>query len=216
MTDDLTSRDDPNGERRLRLVRPGDVPVSHVQIADLPDAYAVRRGGPAEAIIHRMNGRDWLVMYGHVPDAAEGAEQWRGSAVLASQMTHEQAAAAAIELVDACALLDVAPSWPELLGRLIDTGPSVAAIGRLHAPDRYGMCRGDDDTDPPSWVLCKTVRMLAASVGFDLVDPADALTSPEPCYQPSGYRAPEVNQTEALACAQRHPGRPCEVLTGPE
>lgn len=216
MTDDLTPHNDPNGERRLRLVRPGDVPVSHVQIADFPDAYAVRRGGPAEAIIHRANSGDWLVMYAHVPGAAEGAEQWRGSAVLASQMTREQAAAAAIELVDACALLDVAPSWPELLGRLIDAGPSVAAVGRLHAPDRYGMCRGDDDTDPPAWVLCKTVRMLAATVGFDLVDPADALVDRDPCYQPSGFRAPEVNTTEAAACAERHPGRPCEVPSIPE
>jgi hypothetical protein len=167
--------DTPNGppDRRLRLVRPGDVPATTVQIADFPDAYAVRRGGAAEAILHRSNTGLWLIMYGHVPDAAEGAEQWLGSAVLSSEMTQQQAAAASIELVDATLLREVAPSWPDLLARLIDAGPTVADVGRLHAPDALGYCIGDNAVVPDTrrpWVTCQTVRLLAATVGLELVD----------------------------------------------
>lgn len=174
----MTDHTDPADPRRLRLVPPPPVPVTTVQVADFPGAYAVRRGGPAEAIVHRADSGVWYVMYGHDPEA-QGVDQWRGSLTMSGELTEQQVALAAIEMSDACAVLDVAPSWPVLLGRLIDVGPSVAEVGRLHSPDGLGYCTGDDLVDPPAWITCRTVQLLAATVGVALVDRAEVEAEPQ-------------------------------------
>lgn len=56
-----------------------------------------------------------------------------------------------------------------------------------------------------------------ANMGLDrlteLAASIDELTAQtavlDPCYQPSGFQAPEVIATELAACQARHPARPC-------
>jgi hypothetical protein len=151
----------------LRLVPPL-VPVSIVPVAGHVGAYGVRRGGPVEAIVHQGAKGDWYIMYGWVPGNGDIGE-WMGSATVSRFLTDVQAGDAAAELVDAYAL--GVKDWPELLGRLIDVGGMVADLGRLHAPDQYGYCTGDNartEDDRTSWRECVTVRILAGSVGLDI------------------------------------------------
>jgi hypothetical protein len=145
------------------------MPTSVVQVAGFPDAYAIRRGGPAEAIINRGRNGDWYVLFGHRPDAEHGHD-WRHSATLSGNLDQVQAAAAAVDLIEAAGR---GSAYAELFARLIDVGGAVAHLGRLHAPDTYGNCMGDNiaDDDPHAWPWneCKTVQILAATVGYELV-----------------------------------------------
>lgn len=170
---------------RLRLVRPDERAVDDlrrprlVQIADMPGAYAVRRGGDPDALINRGNSGDWYVMYGHDPAAGD----WRGSAVLPGRLDDDGAARIAAELADAHAL--GVEGWAPFLARAAMDGEPVLALARahspnvdhLHSPDTGdALCAGELDAGVEfAWVRCPTVQLLAGVFGLrlpSLVDPS--------------------------------------------
>lgn len=165
-------------ERHLRIVAPPAAPPSVVQIAGYPGAYAVRRGGQAEALYSRQTDGRWHVMYGHNPSATDPALAWRGMATLPGDLDDGQVIAAAVELVDAYEC-DPGTAWHRLLAAAYANGPVAAAVARLHQPEQRRtagepliVCTGCGvEDDPPEWRCCTTVRVLARHLRVALNSP---------------------------------------------
>lgn len=168
----------PAPERRLRSVPPPalavpvttvDPPARAVQIAGMPGAYAVRRAGVSEAILHRSDTGGWYVMYGYDPAAAPGSvEQWQGTALLPGRLNDDDAVQACGELVAAYEL--GVRGWHQLVAGA-QAVPHLLPLVRLHRPvlDDDGIwCAGDHGDPPAGWYACQTVLIIAGCLGVDL------------------------------------------------
>lgn len=165
-------------ERHLRLVRAdAEARPALVQVADQPDSYTVRRTGPVEAIVSR--GRSgWLVMYGYVET---DEDPWKASTHVPAELADVEAGAVALALAEAYD--SGVPGWHELLAAAFSAGRPVLDLLRLHAPDTsiatggsgmWASCAAESalvDYEPPYWLGCETVKILAASLGVTLESP---------------------------------------------
>ncbi len=148
------------------------------QIADMPDAYTVRRSGrgTAEAIVSR-SGAQWQVLYGFQPDVPYTA-QWRASAFLPGDLDTAGAGRRAAELVDAYD--SHVPGWHNLLAAAMRAGSAALAVVRLHRPEQpqpvdgapevlngralHWLCRAESFPGP-LWLGCPTVQVIAGALG---------------------------------------------------
>ncbi|MEV4122908.1 hypothetical protein [Micromonospora sp. NPDC049645] len=145
--------------------------VYRVQLADFPGVWRVRNaacvGSPtAEALMHPgagAGGGVWQIDYWF--DPCTGAPQRH--VTLPGHLDVDQAAARAVELVDAAAL--GVPGYDELLGAAMRVHDHLAELVRLHRPYRdptYGVvCVGDvldepRDRDRVVWP-CRTAATSA-------------------------------------------------------
>jgi hypothetical protein len=172
---------DPRHLRLVHIKTPDREPRSArmivSQIAGMPDAYSVRRTGPAEALISRGGPRGWSVLYGFDPHESDYSRQWRGASHLPAGLDHVGAAAYALELADAYAL--GVPGWVDMLLAAYDTGQPVLDLLRLHAPFAASgsagpvlpaTCTGEGEAASLVWQECPTVRLLAGTFGVTLPD----------------------------------------------
>lgn len=156
------------GGRHLRAVPPPEQ-VTTVQVAGMPGAFAVRRAGLSEAILHRSSTGGWYVMYGYDPDAGDvgSVTQWRGTATLPGDLPDDLAVQACVELVDAYEL--GVPGWHQLIAAALDASPLMPLLS-LHRPvpqtDGTVVCAAEAVQLP--WDTCPTVRIIAGSLGVAL------------------------------------------------
>lgn len=151
--------------RHLRAVPPAEQ-VNAVQVAGMPGAFAVRRAGVSEAILHRSRTGGWYVMYGFDATAGDvgSVEQWRGTATLPGDLPDDLAVQACVELVDAYEL--GVPGWHQLVAAALDASPLMPLLS-LHRPvpqtDTSVVCAAE--AVPLPWAECPTVRIIAGSLG---------------------------------------------------
>jgi hypothetical protein len=153
-----------------------DPPARAVQIAGMPGAYAVRRAGVSEAILHRSDTGGWYVMYGYDPAAEPGSvEQWHGTALLPGRLNDDDAVQACGELVAAYEL--GVHGWHQLVAGA-QAVPHLLPLVRLHRPvfdgegNREIVCGGQHGDEPPGWYECLSMLSVAGSLGVDPRVPA--------------------------------------------
>lgn len=168
---------DETVRRRLRLVRPtdlGDGPIV-TQVADMPDAYRVRRQATADALMARSRG-DWVILFGWAPGAGGHAvDGWTRQVVLGG--SHGDREAAEIALALAAAYDNPVGVYADLMCAAVHASvPALVELLRLHAPFAAtgaegpalpAVCTGESGP-APLWHECVTVKIIASSLGVEL------------------------------------------------